>query len=309
MNLAEHMQDLYTRFGTLPGITVELHKSLLGIGVRNQAASATVFLQGAQVTHYQRRGEPELIWSSPLCDFRPGTSLRGGIPVCWPWFGDLQRNPESVRSQISAAPAPAHGAVRGREWTLSAIRQPAPDLTELELTLSLSATCEPLWPFACDLTLLVRVGPQLQLDFTVTNRDSRAFTFTGALHTHFAVAAIEQTQVHGLDACTYIDTLDNWTRKSQQGAIGIAGEVDRIYLNVPPALSISDGGNQRQIRIDTTHSASAVVWNPWTDKALRLSCFPPTAYRDMVCVETGNMADNAVTLDPGASHCSSVCIR
>lgn len=309
MNLAEHMQDLYTRFGTLQGITVELHKSLIGIGVRNQAASATVFLQGAQVTHYQRHGEPELIWLSPACDFRPGTSLRGGIPVCWPWFGDLQRNPGAVRSQISADPAPAHGAVRGREWTLSAIRQPAPDLTELELTLNLNASCTPLWPFACDLTLRVRVGAELQLDFTVVNRDSRAFTFTGALHTHFAVAAIAQTQVSGLEGCTYIDTLDDWTRKTQQGDIGIDAEVDRIYLDVPPALTITDAGNQRQIRIATRHSASAVVWNPWIDKALRLSCFPPAAYRDMVCVETGNMADNAVTLAPGASHCSTLAIR
>lgn len=308
MNLAEQMSDLYSRFGKQPGITIELHKSLIAIGVRNQAASATVFLQGAQLTHYQRTQERPLIWLSPECDYRPGASLRGGIPVCWPWFGDLNRNPREVREQVAIENSPAHGFVRSRDWQLDSIRQPTPSLTELTLSLDIAATSEPLWPFASRLTLQISIGSKLTLDLSICNNDSSAFTFTSALHTYFAVATIDQSQVIGLEGCTYIDALDDWQRKQQNGAIRIDQEVDRIYLNVPKRMAISDPGNQRQISLSTHNSSDAVVWNPWIDKAQRLSCFAPAAYRDMLCVETGNIADNAITLSAGATHCSQLQI-
>ncbi len=122
VDIGQQMQQLYSQFGDLPGISIELHKQLLAIRVENKQATATVFLQGAQLSDYQKQGEQPIIWCSPHCDYQNGQSLRGGIPLCWPWFGDLARNPEPVRQHINqTTDAPAHGFVRNRLWSLSTV--------------------------------------------------------------------------------------------------------------------------------------------------------------------------------------------
>lgn len=309
MQIADQINALYQQFGQLPGITIEIHRQLIAIGISNRAATATVFLQGAQLSHYQPQGQQPVIWCSPLCDYQQGKSLRGGIPVCWPWFGDLQKNPAAITSQYERLErAPAHGIVREREWGLDSITIVNPSETVLSLSLNLDADSDPFWPFASQLQMELSVGAALNCRLTITNGDHRPFYFSAALHSYLGISDCEQAMVEGLEDCRYIETLNDWSEQRQSGPVLIDRELDRIYGPVPNTIRLKDQTWQRELTLASTGSNSAVVWNPWRDKAKRLSCFADTAYREMLCIETANALDDCVMLKPGLSHCLGVKI-
>ena len=301
-DIGQQMQQLYSQFGQLDGVVIELHKELLAVRITNKAATATVFLQGAQVSHYQTAGKPAVIWCSDTCDYREGTPLRGGIPVCWPWFGDIHRNANAVQQQIPAAGEnlTAHGFVRSRLWELASVETPDPHTTRLELQLSLADNEEPLWPYACELSMVITVGESLSLDFSVNNLSSETISFASALHTYFGVNAIDDTIVGGLDEHTYIDSLDDWQEKQQHGSLVIDQEVDRIYRGTDHAITIKDA--QQRITLESEGSNSAIVWNPWIDKSKRLSNFADDDYLRMLCIETANAEQDYIELAPGSRH-------
>lgn len=296
MNLAEQLQDLYQKFGELPGISIELHKQLIAVAVENKAAKATIFLQGAQVAEYQVKGQKPLLWLSDQCDFKAGKSLRGGIPICWPWFGNLECNPEQVRSQFPAD-APAHGFVRDREWNLDSIELVDPSTTEL--LLSLNVEPDALCPFTAKLLLKVTVAEQLRLEFNVINTGDKPFSFTTALHTYLNISEIEAVSVSGLEGISYLDTLNDWKPEIDEAPVCVKGEVDRVYQNLEKPVRLSDSGFNRTIRLDADNAPDMVVWNPWQDKAKRLSNFADDAYQRMICLESAHVLDNLKSLEPG----------
>lgn len=305
---AATMQSLYRRFGEIPGIQIELHRSLLAVQVQNAAATATVFLQGAQLSHYRRHGEPPVIWCSPQCDYTEGTPLRGGIPICWPWFGALDRNPDPVREQL-AGTAGAHGLVRHRPWALIDV-QPLDDrLTRLVLALHLAAGEEPAWPAATALTLTLDIGDTLCVSLNVDNRSDDTVCFSSALHSYFAVSRIDRVSVDGLHGLDYIDCLRDWSTRRQQGPLIVDAEVDRIYFGTEHPITLVDTGWQRVLSVESSGSDSAVIWNPWTEKSRRLSQFADDAYRDMLCIETANAATDFIRLPPSQQHELSVTVR
>ena len=307
-DLGATMQALYRQFGELPGVSIELHKELLAVRIDNAKASATVFLQGAQLSQFQRRGEPPLIWCSAQCDYRTGVPLRGGIPVCWPWFGVLDKNPPAVQKQISGEAA-AHGFVRKREWSLADIQQPNPNQTQLIFTLTLQTGEEPQWPHATRLTLALTIGETLEVAFTVQNLSDQTVSFSSALHSYFAVGNIEQASLDGLQDLTYLDCLKEWTPRQQQGVLSIDQEVDRIYHGTAKQpIRLADSAWQRVIEVACSGSDSAVIWNPWIEKSRHLSHFADTAYRDMLCIETANADNNFVQLQPSQQHQMTVSI-
>lgn len=298
MNLAEQLQSLYQKFGELPGISIELHKQLIAVAVDNKSAKATIFLQGAQVAEYQKKGQKPLIWLSDQCDFKAGKSLRGGIPICWPWFGNLECNPEQVKLQF-AGDMPAHGFVREREWNLDSIELVDPSTTEL--VLSLNVTPDAQWPFTARLQLKVTVAEQLRLEFTVTNSGDDCFSFTSALHTYLNISEIEAVSVSGLEGISYLDTLNDWKAETDETPVNVAGEVDRIYQNLDKPALLSDSGFNRAIRLDSDNAPDMVVWNPGLEKAKRLSNFANDAYQKMICLESAHVLDNLKSLEPGES--------
>lgn len=302
-DLGDTMQTLYRQFGELPGVTIELHQELLAVHIENDKACATVFLQGAQLSHYQRHGEPPIIWCSPLCDHRSGVPLRGGIPVCWPWFGALEKNPQPVQQQIAAADTAVHGFVRHRQWTLDAIEPLSEDQTLLRLSLSLEQNQEPEWPNATTLMLDILVGEQLQLTLTVHNRSEQSVCFSSALHSYFALLDIAQVSVDGLQQLDYIDCLQNWSTQRQTGAVTIDREIDRIYhgTRIKP-IALVDEVWQRRIEVSCGGSDSAVIWNPWIEKSQRLSQFADDGFRQMLCIETANADRDFVQLAPSQQH-------
>lgn len=264
--------------------------------------------QGAQVLSYRQGNATPIIWLSEDAAFQRGQAVRGGVPVCWPWFGDLARNPDSVQAAYHGSqPAPAHGLVRNIDWTMERSDSSA-DSAVLVFSCNTGRDLSG-WPHAVDLTLKIGLDDKgLHLSLTSHNRGGAAVALTQALHTYFAISDIHQAVVEGLDGHPYIETLEGWQLRQQQGDLVFEGETDRIYLKLPPSLSLRDPGLNRHITLKTSGSRSAVLWNPWIAKAQRLSQFPDDAWQRMLCIETANVMADVVELAPGASHTLAVSI-
>ncbi len=261
---------------------------------------ATVALQGAQVLGWRHAGT-EMLWLSPLARLGTGKAVRGGIPVCWPWFGPHPNDPGK----------PAHGFVRTRAWQV--VGATANDAgVAMTLKTAPGDADRDLFPHEAEAHLTVTLAAGLSLDLSTHNRGPAAFPLSQALHTYFRVSDIAAVRVEGLADRPYIDKLDDQIpRKTQVGPVTFASETDRIYLGDTSAITLagSKPGGQT-LAISSEGSASAVVWNPWVEKMQRLGDMGgPNAYRHMLCIETANAGDDARTLAPGATHVLSARYR
>ena len=267
--------------------------------VRTAQAELLVAEQGAQVLSYRRYGQPPLIWLSDQARYLSGQGVRGGVPVCWPWFGDAQRNPPAVQAMVQGV-APFHGLARTQDWSLAEASE-QPDQISLGFVLELPHGL-PGWPHAASLRLDIELGEQLQLRLTTRNRGTAPLAISQALHSYFAVSDIRQVRVQGLEGCGYIETLDNWSTQQQTGALSFSGEIDRIYLDLSSRLVIDDPLWQRRVVLQSSGSRSAIVWNPWVDKSTRLTQFDADAWQGMLCIETANVLGDHLVLPPEGEH-------
>ena len=267
------------------------------IEVGNGRAQAKIALQGAHLFHYQRQDEAPLIWLSKASFFEPGKAIRGGIPICWPWFG---KHPVNKNKEF-----PQHGFARTAPWQLLEGREHGEEKTELTLQLNNSPEHFKFFPYRFELRLRITVGQSLSLALTTTNCDQKSFEITSALHSYFAVSDIQKISIAGLENTPYLDSLTN-IREVQEGRVRIDREVDRIYQPVEWPLILHD--RDRTVIVESEGSASAVVWNPWIDKCARMGDMHDRAYTTMVCIETANVLDDARTLEPGAEHTLKVVI-
>lgn len=287
-------------------VSTEQHGELHCWRIRSSFAELLIARQGAQVLSYQRTGEPPLLWLSDEAIFRQGKSVRAGAPVCWPWFGNLQRNPETVQSMYHAEHAPAHGLVRTRDWQLLGLEEVGESL-RIEFEMAEAQGGLPGWPHPVELKLVVVLDAALTLQLTSRNLGHSPVTLSQALHSYFAVSDVRRAEVHGVEGLSYIETLSDWQQRHQQGALAFSGETDRIYLNTPQTLSIVDPAWGRRIILTSSRSRSAVIWNPWTARAKELPDMADDGWQRMLCIETANVWDDVVQLQPGAS--SSLGVR
>lgn len=286
------LSALDERFG-LPGL-LSFQEGPGGLPVAQVSApggSAVISLSGGHVMTWHPAGEKPVLWLSGYAKFAPGKSIRGGIPVCWPWFG-----PHATDSTF-----PAHGFARTSPWHVVSAEAMG-DSVVLVLELDQSDATRALWPHDCHAGLRITVGRELRLELATENRGNGALVISEALHTYFAVSDIRRVPVLGLAGCAYVDKVDGGQRKTQDGAIVIGGEVDRVYVDTDSDCLIEDAGLGRRIRISKTGSGSTVVWNPWIAKAEKMGDFGPDGHLGMVCVESGNALENAVTVAPGVTH-------
>lgn len=277
-----------------PTAAVHLAASPLGgpvVRLQSPAGIAEVALQGAQLVAWVPAGFEPVIWMSPVERLGTAKAVRGGSPICWPWFA----------SHPSDASKPAHGFVRTRMWEVVQVERAASHLRVAFATRTTPADHD-LWPHTASLQFDVTLGAGLDLALTTSNLGPTTFALTQALHTYFAVGDISAVTVDGFDAETYLDKLDGNARKTQSGAIRFDREVDRVYDQHAGRSVICDAKFNRRISIAQRGSRSAVVWNPWIDKCARLGDMGPDGYRGMVCIETTNAGTDIVTLAPGASH-------
>ncbi|MBK1704063.1 D-hexose-6-phosphate mutarotase [Halochromatium glycolicum] len=261
------------------------------ITVENAHARASVCAHGGQVLSYCPAAHDEdLLFLSRHAYFEPGKAIKGGIPVCWPWFGpDPQQQGR-----------PAHGFVRTRGWRLLSTEVRVDGSTRLRLGTRDDEGTRADWPYAFALEIEVTIGADLELALTTENTGQEPFTLTQALHAYFRVGDVRQTQVFGLAEYDYLDKLAEGARKTQSGPVNVQGPIDRVYLDTSETLSINDPSLGRSIQIEREGSRSAVVWNPWVEQARNMGDFGDDEYLQMLCVETTNAAEDCVTLEPGA---------
>lgn len=285
--------ELNTSFG-IPGRVIfkEGAGGLDTVEVANNQGTATIALQGAHVLTWAPRGQRPVIWFSRAAKLLPGKSIRGGVPICWPWFG-----PHATESSF-----PTHGFARTVPWEVIGTQAIADSATRLDFRLLQSETTRALWPHASSLECNITVGAVLEIDLVTHNLGSRSITIGDALHTYFEVSDVRQVTIHGLDGCSYLDKIDGGMRKRQSGPVTINAETDRIYLNSTADCLIDDPGFERRLRIAKRGSCSSVVWNPWIEKASKMGDFGDNGYLNMVCVESTNTADDVVTISPGGTH-------
>jgi glucose-6-phosphate 1-epimerase len=251
-------------------------------------SSAEVYLHGAHITHFQKKNEPPVLFMSQLSRFNKDTPIRGGIPVIFPWFGS--REGEA-----------AHGFARTQTWELREVAQLPTGGVSLRLSLPDSPAAALFQKFSAD--YLITIGKTLTAELTVANLSPHQdFTFESCLHTYFNVGDINAISVTGLKGADYLDKTENFARKTERAEhIKISRETDRIYLDTTAPVEIHDSNLQRRIRVEKTGSLSTVVWNPWVDKAEEMADFGGDEFQKMICVESGNVAENRVTLPAGKS--------
>jgi glucose-6-phosphate 1-epimerase len=282
---------LNERFKHVPGLAFEQGPGgLIVAAITNPLGHARIALHGGHVLAFQPAGQKPVLWVSRHSEYAAGKPIRGGIPVCWPWFG-----PHPVD-----AGKPSHGFARISSW--SVLDAAGGDATRLRLGLSASEATRSLWPHDFELELTVTVGRQLDVELTIRNPGTEAFTFTGALHSYFAISDIANASVDGLHGCHYLDKVARYERREQTGPIAVTGETDRIYLDTTSDCVIEDAGWERAVRVAKRGSRTTVVWNPWVDRSRQLADFGDEEFREMVCVETANAGDDRITVEPGSEH-------
>jgi glucose-6-phosphate 1-epimerase len=280
------------RFG-IPGIAkvVEGKGGLAKVAVTTCDATGEIYLHGSHVTSWQPRGAEEVLFLSSESRWEDGRAIRGGIPICFPWFADKADYPK----------APAHGFVRTVAWQLESIVHTGSVVT---VTMSTTSNTETKKWWAADFHLTYRAtfGSELKLELVVKNPGATAIRFEEALHTYFRVGQVDQVHLRGLDGVHYLDKTDSNRMKMQQGPLVVASQTDRVYLNTRGSVEVEDHSLRRRIIVAKENSLTTVVWNPWVEKAKALSDFGDEEWRQMACVETCNVADIAVELAPGLEH-------
>jgi D-hexose-6-phosphate mutarotase len=265
------------------------------VEINTGASHAELYLHGAQVTHFQKQGEPPVLFLSKVSRFEAGTPIRGGVPIVLPWFG--QREGE-----------PSHGFARRQSWQLRGISTRADGSMRLRLHLPPSPESSILPPF--EAAYSVSVGKVLKLELVVTNTSENLdFVFENCLHTYFTVGDISSVKLTGLKGATYLDQCQSLAQKTQEEEeLLITGETDRIYTGHSGEVQIIDPKLGRRITISKEGAASTVVWNPWSDKAQVIPDLGNDEYPQFVCVESGNVGPDKLTLKPGETSTLSVSI-
>ena len=257
--------------------------------LENNGATAFVSLYGAHVLHYTPKDGSEVLWNTEKSFFEQGKPIRGGIPVCWPWFGP----------HATDTTKPMHGFARLSMWEVKKTQITTTGETELVLSLRDNDQTFALWPFHFQANIIIRLGDKLTLSLDITNTGSEQFTFADALHTYLRVGDVSQISIEGLQGATYLDgTNKNNSIVQSEKLIEIKKEENRRYINTSADCIVNDPVLKRKIRIEKQNSNTTVVWNPWIDVAKFMADMDDEGYKTMVCVEAANAFNDTVTLEP-----------
>jgi glucose-6-phosphate 1-epimerase len=256
-------------------------------------SNAEIYLHGAHVTHFKKKDEPPLLFLSQCSRFAQDQPIRGGIPVIFPWFG-----PREGLGQ--------HGFARLKAWELKEFAPAADGSVSVRFRLPECPEASSFPPFTAD--YIVKVDRSLTLQLIIKNNSpDKEFLFENCLHTYLSVSDVTAVSVVGLSGVTYLDKVASFLEKTESSEpVRISSEVDRIYLSTTGSVEVHDSRVGRLIRVDKSGSASTVLWNPWITRATQLSDFGNDEYEQMLCVESGNVAANSISLAPGASSTLTV---
>ena len=267
---------------------LEGNGELTKVEVTTDWSTAEIYLHGAHVTDFKKKGETPLLFTSQFSRFEKGQPIRGGIPLIFPWFGSREGEP-------------MHGFARVAGWELHEATTLPEGGVSLRFNLPDTSATATWPPFLAN--YVVTVTDSLSLELTITNASGdQNFSFETCLHTYFAVGDIATVSITGLKGAAYLDKVDNFTQKTETGeSIKIVSETDRVFLDAAGPVEILDPKLRRKIRVEKSGSASTVVWNPGLNKSQQMPDFGNEEYKQMLCVESGNVAKNKITLPPGKS--------
>ncbi len=257
-------------------------------------AEARIFLHGAQLTHWQPPRHEPVIFTSAHSLYQEGKAIRGGVPVCFPWFGPRDGQP-------------AHGFVRNKGWDVESVRQREDGSVRVTLVTKSDPATHARWPHDFIARLSYTVADTLTMELEVENTSASRFEFSEALHTYFIVGDAREATVTGLDGTKYRDFPDRSKLTLQSGPIHFTEEVDRVYVDTKATCVLHDPVIGRRIVVEKSDSDTTTVWNPWIAKSAALADFGDDEWQRMVCIETVN-AENSISLDPGNRHCMTARI-
>jgi glucose-6-phosphate 1-epimerase len=272
---------------------VDIEHGFTYIEINNARAHATISTYSGQVLSYRPKNQKDdLLFVSDKAYYAVGKAIKGGIPLCWPWFG---ADPDDLGR-------PAHGFVRNRQWEVTASESLGDGATRVVLGLVDTDETREIWPHSFKLSIEITVGDSLKVALRTRNTGDESFTISQALHTYFYVGDIGKVEVLGLDGIEYLDKVDGFAQKTQSGSVVIDGEVDRIYKGVTGEQVIDDESLGRKIRITSTGCSTAVVWNPWIDIARSMGDLDDNDYKHMLCVETANAGPETIDIPAGDEY-------
>jgi glucose-6-phosphate 1-epimerase len=261
------------------------------VAIQTPTAAAEIYLHGAQVTSWHPTGSEEVIFLSRQSQFAAGRAIRGGIPICFPWFRNKADDPK----------APSHGFVRTKAWQIDSI-DGAGDTVTVTFSTASDESTRAWWPHDFHLLHRVTVGAELEQKLVMSNTGATGLQFEEALHTYYRVGDAAALRITGLEGVHYLDNTDNNREKQQTGEITFTGPTDRAYMDTTHAVEMEDPVLHRRIRLVKGHSRSTVVWNPWIEGAHSLADLGDEEWRSMACVEGGNIRAFAVELAAGQQH-------
>ncbi len=285
-----NVNELKERFG-ISGV-VEFGRGeggLTRMAITTPGGEAEVYRNGAHVTHFKPADGQPCLWVSKSSRFEQGRAIRGGVPVCFPWFGSAGPDPES----------PFHGFARRMDWDVESTEKTDTGAV-VTLILRSDEQTQRLWPGQFELRITVTVATTLTMALEARNIGGEAFTITEALHSYFRVSDVRNVKIAGLENTEYFVT-DEHERQGDE-PITFSAETDRKYINTTSTCILDDPGMARRITVEKSGSDSTVVWNPWITRAAEMSEFGDDEWPGMLCIETANLPGNAVTIPPGGSH-------
>lgn len=284
--------ELGRRFG-IPGVAriCEGNGAMPRVQIASSPCEAEMYLHGAQVTSWRPAGSDEVLFLSSKSRWTDGQAIRGGIPICFPWFRAKANDPQ----------APAHGLVRTKSWQLESILKEDNAVVVTMVTESGEDTRR-WWPGEFRLVHRATFGSQLKLELVCTNTGTTPLRFEEALHTYNRVADVLDVRLHGLDTVSFLDNTDANKDGAQRGEVAIASQTDSAYMNTRNTVELSDPKMRRRIRLAKANSLTTVVWNPWRDKASELQDLADGEWTQFLCVEASNILDAAVHLEPRQEH-------
>ncbi len=238
------------------------------VRIIHEKAEAAISLHGGHVLSFTPKGQNDLIWMSKDAIFNPEKAIRGGVPVCWPWFGRIAN--------------PAHGFARNSNWTLIEHRESENGVIVI-LGLDASDETKAIWPFEFEARLVVEISEKLTITFDAKNTDSKEWGCSGALHTYLNVADINATTVTGMGV-NYIDSLIEDNEFTGGETLSINAAIDRVYTQPENTIFISD--SQRTLSVTNSGHNAAVIWNPWREGAESMADMNNDGYQTMLCVES-----------------------
>jgi glucose-6-phosphate 1-epimerase len=288
----ETIEESNRRFA-LPGTAeiVEGNGRLAKLKITTPEATGEMYLHGAQVASWRPAGAEEVLFLSSHSKWEDGSAIRGGIPICFPWFRAKADNPK----------APAHGFVRTKAWKLDSVTKDG-DTVTVSMSTGNDEDTTKWWPSDFRLVHRVTFGRDLKLNLAVTNTGTTPLYFEEALHTYHKVGQIDNIRVQGLDGVPYLDNTDANREKTQHGDVVITTQTDSAYVNTQHPLELVDPELHRRIRITKENSLTTVVWNPWSQGAQSLSDLGDDEWQQFVCVEASNILGCAVKLEPRQQH-------